>query len=173
MNDTTSIEPGGYYYDAAVDVLTKCAANDPWFPNGSEATVLAWAEVFADSRLPREDLLAGVARAYRLAGDNGYRPLAGSIVTHARAAYREALEALPEDRRAAMIAAAEALQDMGIAPPEAHRYARRVALRRTPPFQLTEAQTTELRARLAERKALAAAPRRELPGLLGRMFRPA
>ncbi|WP_395704845.1 hypothetical protein [Rhodococcus ruber] len=162
-----------YYLTAADLVLAKCNAHDPWFPKPSDAIAEAWAETFARSRLTREDLLAGVARAYSLAGDNGYRPLAGSIVTHAKAAYAEALAALPPDQRERMVELIEILQDMGIAPPDAHRYARRVALRRRPPFELTDTQRTELTRRITERKALAAAPRRALPGALGRMFRPA
>ena len=61
----------------AAMVLAKCAANDPWFPAGGEAIILAWSEVFAASKLTREDLLAGVARAYRLSPD-GFRPLPAS-----------------------------------------------------------------------------------------------
>ncbi|MBM4686454.1 hypothetical protein GS532_22575 [Rhodococcus hoagii] len=49
--------------ETAAQVLAKCAANDPWFPKGGQAIVQAWAEVFAESKLSREDLLAGVARA--------------------------------------------------------------------------------------------------------------
>lgn len=130
-------------------VLAKCAANDPWFPNGGEATVLAWAEAFAESGLSREDLLAGVARAYRESPD-GFKPLAASIVRHARAAYFEQLREIPDDRRALMDEANYALQDMGISPPEAHRYARRVALGRKPHLQLTAEQDAELRQRLAK-----------------------
>ncbi|WP_072689312.1 hypothetical protein [Rhodococcus marinonascens] len=147
----------------ATMVLAKCAANDPWFPNGGEATVMAWAEVFSDARLPREDLLAGVARAYRLAKE-GFRPLPGPIVEHSKAAYFESIQALPEDRREAMEEASHVLQGMGIAPPEAHRYARRVALGRTPQLQLTAEQTAEFRRRLAERRELVAEPRKAIIG---------
>lgn len=139
-------------------VLAKCAANDPWFPAGGESTVLAWAEVFSESGLSREDLLAGVARAYRLAED-GFRPLPASIVRHARAAYFEQLKALPDDRRELMEEANHILQDMGVCPPDAHRFARRVALGRTPPFRLTDAQYAEFQRKLAARQALTATPR--------------
>lgn len=134
-------------------VLAKCAANDPWFPNGGEAMVLAWAEVFGASGLSREDLLAGVARAYRMS-EEGFRPLPASIVRHGRAAYFEQLQGLPDVRRALMEEANYVLQDMGITPPVAHRFARRIALGREPEFRLTDAQLTEFRRRLAERQTL-------------------
>lgn len=142
-------------------VLAKCAANDPWFPLGGESTVMAWAEVFADSGLSREDLLAGTARAYRLAED-GFKPLAGSIVRHARAAYFESLKVLTEDKRQLMETANHVLQDMGVSPPDAHRWSRRVALGRTPDTTLTAEQLAEFRARLAERQALESKPLRPL-----------
>lgn len=142
-------------------VLAKCAANDPWFPNGGESTVLAWAEVFSESGLAREDLLAGVARAYRMA-EEGFRPLPASIVRHSRAAYFEQLKGLPDERRVLMEEANHILQDMGVSPPVAHRFARRVALGREPNFQLTEEQTAELRRRLTARQALTATAARVL-----------
>lgn len=142
-------------------VLAKCAANDPWFPNGGQSTIYAWAEVFAESGLAREDLLAGVARAYRLA-DDGFRPLPAAIVRHARAAYFEQLQALPEERRELMEEANYVLQDMGVSPPKAHRFARRVALGREPHFKLSDEQMAEFRRRLAERQTLERAPRRQI-----------
>lgn len=142
-------------------VLAKCAASDPWFPHGGEATVLAWAEVFAESGLSREDLLSGVARAYRLA-EEGFRPLPASIVRHGRAAYFEMLKALPDDRRELMEEANYILQDMGISPPDAHRYARRVALGRAPHFRLTDEQDAEFRRKFAERQAIEKGPRRQV-----------
>lgn len=153
----------------AAMVLAKCAANDPWFPAGGETTVLAWAEVFGDSGLSREDLLAGVARAYRLA-EEGFRPLPASIVRHARAAYFEMLKALPDDRRELMEEANYVLQDMDISPPDAHRFARRVALGRDPHFTLTDEQQAEFRRRLTERQAIRNMPRRRIdPGMFGRL----
>ncbi|MFE3060662.1 hypothetical protein [Nocardia sp. NPDC059239] len=143
-------------------VLAKCASNDPWFPNGGESTVLAWAEVFSESGLSREDLLAGTARAYRLAPD-GFKPLPASIVRHSRDAYFESLKSLPEENRRLMDTVNEALQDMGITPPDAHRFSRRVALGRIPDVNLTEAQLAELRTKVADRQALADTPAR--PGL--------
>lgn len=152
----------------AAMVLAKCAANDPWFPAGGEAIILAWSEVFAASKLTREDLLAGVARAYRLSPD-GFRPLPASIVSHAKAAYYESLAELPEARREAMEEAAHILQDLGLTPPEAHRYARRIALGRKPLEPLTSEQDSQLRARLTERQALKACPSRKrfLIGMVG------
>ncbi|MGW4720890.1 hypothetical protein [Nocardia sp. NPDC004260] len=145
----------------AAMVLAKCAANDPWFPAGGESTVLAWAEVFSESGLAREDLLAGVARAYRLA-EEGFRPLPASIVRHARAAYFEQLKSLPEERRELMEEANHILQDMGVSPPDAHRFARRVALGRAPHFRLTDAQHAEFQQRMAARQALTDGNRRAL-----------
>lgn len=143
----------------AAMVLGKCAANDPWFPVGGEALVLGWAEVFAASGLTRDDLLAGVARAYRLAPD-GFKPLPAAIVKHARAAYSEALAALPEQKRQDMETAYQALQDLGWSPPRAHRYVRRVALGRDA-GALSEGDRQGLAAAFAERAALVdAEPRR-------------
>lgn len=140
-------------------VLAKCAANDPWFPAGGESTILAWAEVFSESGLSREDLLAGTARAYRLAPD-GFRPLPASIVRHSRDAYFEALKALPEDKRQLMEDANHVLQDMGFAPPDAHRWSRRVALGRVPDIRLTKSQLEDFQRRLDARRVLLAAPPR-------------
>lgn len=147
--------------ETATLVLAKCAANDPWFPNGGDAVTLAWAEQFADCGLSREDLLAGVARAYRISED-GFKPLPASIVKHARDAYFESLKALPDDRRQLMEEASHILQDMEISPPDAHRFARRVALGREPQFRLTDEQNAEFRRRLAERQALEAEPRKAI-----------
>ncbi|MFE2998700.1 hypothetical protein ACFXG4_27320 [Nocardia sp. NPDC059246] len=150
-----------YDMQTAGKVLAKCASNDPWFPKGGESTVLAWAEVFADSGLSREDLLAGVTRAYRLAPE-GFKPLPASIVRHSRDAYFESLKSLPEENRRLMDTVNEALQDMGFAPPDAHRFSRHVALGRTPGVELTEQQLTELRTKVADRQALEAEPSRPL-----------
>jgi hypothetical protein len=147
--------------ETATMVLGKCAANDPWFPAGGDAVIQAWAEVFAESGLTREDLLAGVARAYRLAED-GFKPLPASIVKHARTAYFESLAALPEGRRQLMEEANHVLQGMGVSPPDAHRYARRVALGREPQFHLSAEQTAEFRRLLAERQALESEPRKAI-----------
>lgn len=153
--------------ETAAMVLAKCAANDPWFPQGGEAIIHAWAEVFTESGLSREDLLAGVARAYRVSED-GFRPLPAAIVKHARAAYFEQLQALPDERRELMENANHILQDMGITPPNAHRFARRVALGRSTPFRLTDEQDAEFRRRMEERKELASAPRRAIPLRFGK-----
>lgn len=137
----------------AAMVLAKCAANDPWFPAGGESTVLAWAEVFSDSKLAREDLLAGVARAYRLA-EEGFRPLPASIIKHARAAYIESLANLSQEQRDEMNRAQHVLEHMGFIPPVAHRWARRVALGRRPEVELTVEQLNEFRHRMQERREL-------------------
>ncbi len=159
----------------ASEVLAKCASFDPWFPNGGDAVTISWAEAFAGERLAREDLLAGVARMYRLAGELGVKPIPGTVIRHARAAYREALDALPEDRRKLMLDAEHALQDMGLTPNEAHRVARRVALGRNPGRRFTPEQRAELDRRLAERRALESGPSRgiALGELVSRAFQSA
>jgi hypothetical protein len=153
----------------AAMVLAKCAANDPWFPAGGETTVLAWAEVFADSGLAREDLLAGVARAYRLA-EEGFRPLPASIVRHSRAAYFEQLRQLSDGQRERMDQANYVLQDMGFLPPVAHRWARRVALGRTPNVDLSQEELAEFQRRMTERQAVAQMTPRPLD--MGSVARP-
>jgi hypothetical protein len=150
------------YKRAAALVLAKCATKDLWFPNIGETAILGWAEVFQDSRLTTDELLDGVDRAYRKE-EQGYRPLPASIVTHARAAYFDALRDLPDDRRALMDQANYVLQDMGFAPPVAHRWARRVALGKSPNVALNDEQLAEFRRRMAEREALEAAPPRPMP----------
>ncbi|MGS2805368.1 hypothetical protein [Nocardia sp. MW-W600-9] len=155
------------YIQIATEVLAKCGTKDIWFPNVGEAVILGWAESFAESRLEGIDLLAGVERAYRKEPD-GYRPLPASIIRHAQAAYFEALKELPEERRELMEEANHALQDMGYAPPVAHRYSRQIALGRDPGIDLTDEQKAALRARLEQRKALADAPRRNVIPLVTR-----
>lgn len=156
-------------------VLAKCASEDPWFPNGSPEITLAWAEAFAIEGIAREDLLAGVARMYRIAGEDGVRPIPAIVIRHAKAAYREALAALPEERRKMMLDAEHALQDMGLTPNEAHRVARRTALGRDPGRRFTPEQRAELEHRLAERRALESGPSRgiALRELVSRAFRSA
>lgn len=146
------------HLQTASAVLARCAGFDPWFPGVGDAAIHAWAEVFASSRLSAEDLLAGVERAYRL-NEDGYRPLPGSIVTHARAAYYERLHAMPKEQLEAIDETCHVLQDMGRTPNEAHRMARRMALGRAVP-ELTDAEYAELSGRLAERRALRPAAHR-------------
>lgn len=68
---------------AAKAVLAKCAANDPWFPQPSESTVLAWAEHIALANLDADILLEAVTVAYG-GHTNGFKPLPGDIITAAR-----------------------------------------------------------------------------------------
>lgn len=154
--------------ETATQVLMKCAANDPWFPAGGDGIQVAWAEVFAESGLAREDLLAGVARAYRLETE-GFKPLPAAIVKYAKEAYYDSLKSLPEAKREAMEEASHILQELGLTPPQAHRYARRIALGRKPLVALTPEQDSQLRIRLAERQALKALPARKrfLMGIVG------
>lgn len=154
-------------------VLAKCASYDPWFPTGGEAITLAWAEAFAAAKLPVDDLLAGVARMYRTAGDDGVRPLPATVIRHAKAAYAEAIAALTPEMRARMIDAEHALQDMGLTPPESHQIARRTALGRDPGRKFTPEQRAELARRLDERRSLESGPSRgvALGELVSRAFR--
>lgn len=167
---TTNITPEAI--ETASLVLAKCAAFDPYFPGVSEGGTVAWAEALAESRLSREDLLAGVARMYREAGENGVRPIPAFVIRHAKAAYRDAIEALPLERRALMVEAEHALQDMGRTPNEAHRAARRIALGRNPGPSFTRADADELRARLTVRRELESGPSRgiALGELVSRAF---
>lgn len=140
-------------------VLAKCAANDPWFPNGGESTILAWAEVFSETGLSCDDLLSGVTRAYRVE-ESGFKPLPASVVKHARLAYTEALHGMTQAERDSMDDACHVLQEMGWLPPEAHRWVRAVKAGRRKPFELSPDQEAEFRERMADRKALEAKPRR-------------
>lgn len=151
-------------------VLAKCASNDPYFPGGGESMVLAWAEVFEDCGLSREDLLAGVTRGYAKAGEDGFRPLPGAIVAHGRAAYFDQLKALPDAKRELMEEANHVLQDMGFPPPVAHRWSRHMALGRGDALRLADDQLADFRQRMADRKALGEQPPRrpEIPDGLGK-----
>ena len=69
---------------AAKAALAKCAANDPWFPQPAEATILAWAEQFVIPNLPLDVLLEAVTQVY--AGcSSGFKPLPGDIIKAGRA----------------------------------------------------------------------------------------
>ncbi|MFF4026895.1 hypothetical protein ACFYY5_29005 [Nocardia elegans] len=152
------------YIDIAQAVFERCNGYDLWFPHPSQTAIVAWAHTFAESRLTREDLLAGVDHAYNK-NPEGYRPTPASIVTHAHTAYFEALKDLPDDRRKLMEEANFALQDMGFAPNEAHRYSRAIALGRKANITLSEDQDRELRQRLAAAREVQALPPRQLESL--------
>ena len=153
------------YIDIATDIFKRCSGYDLWFPTPSQTAIVAWANVFAESRLSREDLTAGVDLAYGKEGP-GYRPLPASIVQYAHAAYFEALRDLSPERRKIMEEANYALQGMGFAPNEAHRYSRAIVLGRKPTIDLTAEQDSELRARItAARDELKSRPPRELESL--------
>lgn len=150
--------------DTALAVLQRCSGYDLWFPTPSQTAITAWAQAFADSHLSHEDLIAGVDRAYQTEAP-GFRPLPASIISHAKAAYYESLRGLPDDRRRLMDEANYALQDMGFAPNDAHRYSRAVAHGRTPDITLTADQATELRARLTHTREQLEQPPRHLQSL--------
>ncbi|TDP29892.1 hypothetical protein [Nocardia ignorata] len=152
------------YLDIAREVLQHCSGYDLWFPTPSQTAIVAWANVFATSKLSREDLIAGVDRAYQTEAP-GYRPLPASIISYARTAYFEALRNLPDDRRRLMDEANYALQDIGFSTNEAHRYSRAVALGRVPSVQLTNDQADQLRARLARTREQLEQPPRHLEPL--------
>lgn len=159
------------YKQIATLVLAKCTTKDLWFPNIGESTILGWAQVFQDSKLSKEDLLAGVDRAY-LNADDGYKPLPSSIVRHARAAYFDQLNALPHQERQIMDNAHYVLEQMGFLPPHAHRASREMALGREPSIGLTEVQLAEFQRRMAEREALERAPVRAVAPLVAPFTRP-
>jgi hypothetical protein len=107
-------------------VLAKCAANDPWFPQPAQYTMLAWAEQFAGTNLDIDDLLAAVTAVYR---DNGagFKPLPADILKSARAirgeradrearAEREQRQALNDTKAAADMRALAAGIVMGPVP---------------------------------------------------------
>lgn len=145
--------------ETATKVLTKCGTKDLWFPNAGETTILSWAESFAESGLSCADLLAGVERAYRNE-DAPFRPLPSSLIKHAQLAYTEALQGLSKEDREAMEEASVVLQDLGIAPPAAHKWVRAVKTGRPKPFELTAEQERTFKQRYAERRQLQADPER-------------
>ncbi|WP_280195929.1 hypothetical protein [Nocardia farcinica] len=152
------------YISIAADVLKRCSGYDLWFPTPSQTAIVAWANLFAESRLSREDLLAGVDLAYTREAP-GYRPLPASIIRYAHTAYYEALRDLPDDQRELMNEASYALQDMGFSPNESHRYSRAIALGRPTDLTLTDEQDTQLRARLTTTKKRLDQPPRQLQPL--------
>lgn len=141
------------YVDAAIRVLGVCQSRDPYFPVGGDGLVAGWAEAFQESGLSPEDLEQGVRHAYREAAEN-FRPLPSTIIQHAKAAYRDALATLPDERRAVMEEANHALQAMGFTPPQAHRLSRQMALGRE--TELPAERKAELRRRLERRRELPA-----------------
>jgi len=95
-------------------VLAKCAAHDPWFPNGGEAMALAWGTVFARHKLALDDLLAAVEVAYGANGA-GFKPLPADIAKAAREIRRDRAEREPEADRQARIAAQDARPEVAAA----------------------------------------------------------
>lgn len=159
------------FIDAAANVIGICQSQDPYFPATADALVLGWAETFQESGLTPADLIIGVKHAYKDAKE-GFRPLPSTIVQHARTAYFEALKALPEEQRELMDEVNHALQDLGFAPPVAHRYSRQFALGRKPDITLTEQQQDSLRRYWDQRKALKNAQPRNVIPLLKPFRRP-
>lgn len=153
-----------HYIETASLILANCRSYDPMFAKASDSMALAWARVFEKSGMSRADLLAGVDYAY-LKAEEGFRPLAATIVQKAQAAYFEALKELPDERRAMMEEANHALQDMGFAPNQAHRYSRAIALGRKADLILTAEQDTSLRAMLAKARERLNEPPRQLESL--------
>lgn len=152
------------YIETASLVLGNCRSHDPMFAKASDSMILAWARVFEKSGMSRDDILAGVDHAYDNA-DEGFRPLAATIIKHAQAAYFEALKELSDERRKLMEEANYALQDMGYTPNEAHRYSRAIALSRQSDLTLTPEQDAELRQAIASAREKLAEPPRQLESL--------
>lgn len=86
--------------NATKAVLAKCAANDPWFPNPAEATILAWAEQFVVAKIPLDDLLAAVTQVYATNG-SGFKPLPADIIRAARAMRADRGQRETEEQRRA------------------------------------------------------------------------
>jgi hypothetical protein len=84
----------------AADVLTKCAAYDPWFPHPTEAMILAWAEQLALTNLSRADQLAGITDCYRTHG-SGFKPLPADIIGAARRLRQDRYDRTPIHDRGA------------------------------------------------------------------------
>lgn len=129
-------------------VLAKCAANDPWFPNGGESVVLAWAEVFKKSEMQRIDLIGGVTLAYMEHG-SGFKPLPADLVKYAVMHYRKALDSLTPQERSAMDETAYTLMDRGYTGRDSYYYARMAALGRPVAISLTDDDRKAISARVA------------------------
>ncbi|MDH6678430.1 hypothetical protein M2284_002633 [Rhodococcus sp. LBL1] len=145
--------------ETATMVYAACTAADIWFPKVREEVIKLWASIFASSGLSRDDLLAGVERAY-LVEDSPFRPLPADIIKHARTAYSEVLGGLSQHERDEMNDASHILQDLGVSPPAAHRWVRAVKAGRRKPFELTLEQDQQFRRKVAERRQLQADPGR-------------
>jgi hypothetical protein len=76
--------PSRQAINSAKAVLAKCSANDPWFPQPSDALILAWAEHFQIRNYDLQDLLAAVTQVYA-SNKSGFKPLPGDILTAAAA----------------------------------------------------------------------------------------
>jgi hypothetical protein len=76
---------------AAKAVLAKCAANDPWFPQPAESTVLAWAEQITLTNMPKDLLLEAVTSVYASNG-HGFKPLPADVINAARSIRRDRTE---------------------------------------------------------------------------------
>lgn len=155
--------------DIARAIIDNLQGNDLWFPKVGPAAVEAWADQFARSGLPVEDLIAGVnhARTHhtkvsQTRADNRseppepFRPTPDLIIAHAHSARREVLAQLPKARIDEMEMANHLLQEMGLSPQRAHRLSRdialSVALGRKAVHDLTDAEFDEFKARVTAAK---------------------
>lgn len=72
----------------AKKILAKCMAYDPHFPNPSQATLMAWAELVMINNPSEDDALDAVTKFYATNTD-GVKPLPASILTLARQARQD------------------------------------------------------------------------------------
>lgn len=84
----------------AAQVLSRCAANDPWFPQPNRATAIAWAEHIARWKIELPDALEGVSKMYADNG-SGFRPLPKDFCDAARAVRRVRTESESREEREA------------------------------------------------------------------------
>lgn len=101
--------------DAARAVLAMCAAHDPWFPQPSEATILAWAQQIGRTGFTRGQLVAGVVDVYAVR-ESGFHPLPADVINAARAVRRDQLDrADPDDRPMRDVAVPEPIAELAAA----------------------------------------------------------
>ena len=94
----------------AKQVLAKCMAYDPHFPNPSQATLMAWAEHISLRNPDPELLLEAVTRFYD-SNTDGFKPLPATITTIARDLRRDSSGRETAEQRAVREARIDAKVD--------------------------------------------------------------
>lgn len=131
-----------YYIDTATLILAYCQARILWFPNAGDTTLLAWSADFEESKLSREDLLAGIAHAYKTT-EGEFKPGPVDVIRAARIARAKTLEALTNAQRNLMNEANYILQDMNFTPNQATRISQAWALDQGSPIPMDAEQYAE------------------------------